>query len=281
MGIGWPTNAVCHASGVDQFNFVVSVDKDTLDFFASVIRSVLSWPVAFLAAVVIFYKPLKGLIERIRRLKIPGAEIDVPEQLLEADLSASDAGTERVAKPGGSSTEDTAPAVTPNPEQADPPNTEGESTAPRAHGRGEVARLDTSDLESMPRTQTMWRWLASYARDHDTESRSTQVYVDPNILLLDAWNQLNRAIEKVWAKTKSSDARSGSVTRVITLYGLGLVDQPFVDAYMRLHRLRVELLDKELSFSPTEAQAFSKTARRLQNVIETIEVDQTPQQGAD
>lgn len=276
------TIGVCDASVVDQFNFIVSIDKDTLDFFASVIRSVLSWPVVSLVTVVIFRKPLAQLIRRIKKLKIFGNEIDVPEELLQADQSASDAGAKTTSELVG-------------PPLANLEAVDGAEAAP-SRKSGSAKGGDTADApeggengltssDAHPnaerRTETLWNWRAFNQWTHELEGLLDDEALVPKIHMLEAWNRLNLAIEKLWAKVSSPGARAGNVTRVVSLIKLDLVDQSFFDAYMRLHRIREQVTKNGIDFSATEAQAFRKTAWRLQSLIEAIDDKTSPAPGPD
>lgn len=246
-GSAWPTIAVCHASGVDTFNFVVSVDKDTLNFLASLIRSLLSWPVAFVAALVIFYKPLKHLIERLRRAKLPGVEIDVSDTLVEADARAFEARVDAEVKRRGKA-DDSAPSV---------PATDATTPAPA----GEDVDAARRERERRQRTDARaWgRYLANDA--------SLRLSVGKVLDL--AWKNLGGAIIDLY--DQSGDTRDDDPTmwdRVVYLHEVGAVDEAFVESWQKLRQLHDSYRWQGVKFTHNEAGAFANTARTLQSICE-------------
>lgn len=239
--------AFCHASGVDHFNVVITFDKDVLDFIASLIRSLLSWPVAFVVALVIFFKPLKHLLERLRKAKLPGVEIDVSDTLVEADARAFEARVDAEVKK----------------------RSKAEEPATTAPAKGTTTPDPAAEAIHAPRREREARSLEEARRWGRYITNAASGTINVGKVLETAWKNLSGAISDLYDQSTDSPRNDLTVSRKVEyLRTVNAVDDAFVESFQRLWHLNYSYRFGGVLFTHNEATAFASTAKTLQSILE-------------
>lgn len=267
-GVSGPTDAVCHASGVDHFNFVISLDRDFLDFIAAMTGHLLSWPVAFVVVVAVFYRQLKRLIGRIKSGKFPGFEFNTVEEELE---EAAEEATEAVM--GATSKRNSPPAQV---ERKDPVSNEPQSSPATGGENPAGPQAVPSNLDQMVQQgdrsafdRRLRELQQGIVRSWNDSVRSTGAPIE---VMLASWQRLEKKVEKLHVKAAPSDAfgRMPVTEQVHNLLVMGLVDESFWSSFRRLQRIRNQVVHGHVEFTASEAQAFQKTATQLGIVLDSV-----------
>lgn len=257
---------VCQASSMDPAEFFLRVLETLATLTASLWASLLSWPVAFALVVAFFYKPLRGILGRLRSGKIGGVEFDVAGELVEAGaaLSEAEAGTMAIS-PSPIAVEGRADATSTVVGDVSVVTDEVDATLRPSTGTPEAAPSGGRPAsDNLARSWFVSKMLAQEVPNLD---RAKQGPLDA---LVRAYNQLEDAIARLYTQSTPGVAlnQGNAFRQTLQLYLLGLVDEGFVESFQRLQRIRDNVLKEDADFSSSEAQAFGSIAARLRRIVD-------------
>lgn len=226
-----PAHGVCHASGMGW-----------KEFAASIFATTLSWPVAFIVVVLIFHKPLKHLIGRVRSGKVAGVEFEVREELREADSAA------RKAEQLAYSVE---PASTPasSPTRGDHPTGSENSTEAPGLPNFLTAAFENDVISSE---------LAAADRIENAHDRMYFI-----------WGRLEQSLRRLYGYAVVGDMPDFlPVDRAAEILSRGdILDKEFVDSIAALRGV-LEDVNSTGYASHSTARKFTRTAARLRGIVE-------------
>ncbi|WP_396645432.1 hypothetical protein [Microbacterium sp.] len=205
---------------------------DWKEFAASVYATTLSWPVAVVVIAIVFYRPLKALIGRVRSGKVAGVEFEIREELREAETAARNAEKHSL----------------PVPDTSDPSDRPDDSAAD-----SEQAEVESPDLADAVAANDL------SAVGHIPNALDQMYFV---------WNRLDSSIRRLYHRAVGEPYRFGSLPRAaLILSKAGLLDREFVDAVDALGGVLHEVSTADY-VSHTTARKFTRTAARLHGIVE-------------
>lgn len=207
------------------------------EFAASIFATTLSWPVAFIVVVVVFYKPLKHLIGRVRSGKVAGVEFEIREELREADTAARKSKPLPIPSQGRSIS---------NPLPTDEsPRPEAENLLENPIGVGVEEAVEQEDLDAADRI-------------HSAFDRMYFV-----------WGRLESSLRRLYEYAVVGDPpKFLSVDRATDILFRGeILDEEFVDSVASLRAVLDEVSVTGYA-SHSTARKFTRTAARLHGIVE-------------
>jgi hypothetical protein len=270
---GW----LCHASGVGWKEFAAGIFGDVLVFLASITGSVLSWPVAFVIAVGMFYKPIRGLIGRVKSGKVAGVEFEIREELQEAGDAALDAIREASESERGRP--DVAARETTELGH-EPPGVPAPAAIPSAEVGENAEPSKRDDASSVPNLHAAIGWSAAQKLLEAGEQIFSEgsIYDAPLSVrrsgeavgtILWYYNRLESAIRDLYRQVAGNSApdRISTSRMVVYLARRGILNDSFIESFDSLRRIRNEVAHGQAKPNLADARDFGRTASRLQALV--------------
>lgn len=259
--------------------FVTNALGDVLDFLASIAGSVLSWPVAFMVAVAVFYKPIRGLIGRVKSGKVAGVEFEIREELQDAGDAALDAIREASEKklgridlpatePGRRPTS-AGQQTTTTPDLATPQRPRGGSDLPESEGVSDRSHYNSA---------VAWNtYLMLMEAREQTPSDGSIFDAPPSVrqsgeavgTILWYFNNLEQGIRDLYGQVtgEAPSPRMTASRMVVNLARREILNDSFVESFDALRRIRNEVAHGKARPTLADARDFGRTATQLEAIV--------------
>lgn len=237
---------------------VADIVEHGLDFFASITSSVLSWPVAFVIAVAVFYRPIRGLIGRVKTGKFAGVEFEIRDELQEAEEAARDAVREASEKKLAHSA---AIGEDESPERVAETDS-GTTTSPAP----QVGNIDAP----LPWVEFLKLWEGGKITEGSLYDPPASVRKSGEAVAAILWHftNLEGAIRHLYELVAQVDPRRVPLSRIIGyLTKREMLNESFLESFTTLREIRNAVAHGHARPSLADARDFGRTASQLEAIV--------------